>query len=72
MARRAFLFSAQHFPRGQHRQDTVLIVGHSRTVLRILKALGHPVDIKLQGKEFDNLFVVPKREGPPVALRLRY
>ncbi len=40
---------------------------------RILNALGHPVDIKIQRKEFDNLFVVvPKSEGPPVVLRLRY
>lgn len=59
--------------RAQNRQDIVLIVGHSNTVPALLKALGHPVEIKIADSEYDNLFVVvPKGEGPPAVFRLRF
>jgi hypothetical protein len=50
-----------------------LIVGHDRSVPALLKLFGHPVDIKIEPTEYDNLFVlVPKETGPPTVLRLRY
>jgi broad specificity phosphatase PhoE len=59
--------------RTEHRGDIVLLVGHSNTVPALLKALGHPVEIKIPETEFDNLFILtPKAEGPPSVLRLRY
>ena len=61
------------FLRTEHRGDIVLLVGHSNTVPALLKALGHPVEIKIPETEFDNLFVLtPKAGGPPTVLRLRY
>ena len=51
----------------------VLIVGHSDTVPAMIKKLGHPQEITLDHNEYDNLFVlVPKKEGGPVFVRLRY
>ena len=59
--------------RREHRNDVVLIVGHSNSVPALLKALGYPVKVKIPETEFDNLFVVtPKTEGPPTVLRLHY
>ena len=61
------------FLRTEHRGDIVLLVGHSNTVPALLKALGHPVEIKIPETEFDNLFVLtPKAGGPSTVLRLRY
>lgn len=61
------------FLRREHRNDVVLIVGHSNSVPALLKALGYPVEVKIPETDFDNLFVVaPKSEGPPTVLRLRY
>jgi broad specificity phosphatase PhoE len=61
------------FLRTEHRGDIVLVVGHSNTVPALLKALGHPVEIKIPETEFDNLFVLtPRADGPPTFLRLRY
>jgi broad specificity phosphatase PhoE len=59
--------------RREHRNDVVLIVGHSTNVPVLLKALGHPVEIKIPETDFDSLFVVtPKADAPPTVLRLRY
>ncbi len=59
--------------RTQHANDRVLIVSHSLTLPRLLKALGYPQDITIASEEYDNLFViVPKNDGSPLALRLRY
>ena len=59
--------------RREHRSDIVLIVGHANSVPALLKALGHPVEVKIPETEFDNLFVLtPKADGPPTVLRLRY
>ena len=61
------------FLRAEHREDIVLFVGHTGTVSALLKALGHPVEIKIPETEFDNLFVLtPKADGPPIIMRLRY
>jgi len=54
-------------------KDPVLIVGHSDTVPAMIKKLGHPQEIALDHDEYDNLFVlIPKKEGPPVFVRLRF
>jgi broad specificity phosphatase PhoE len=59
--------------RTQHLNDRVLIVSHSLTFPRLLKALGYPQDITIASKEYDNLFVIiPKSDGSPLVLRLRY
>lgn len=59
--------------RSQHPANIVLIVGHSDTLPGMLKALGHPVDIKIAPQDFSNLFVVvPKGDTPPSFLRLRF
>ena len=59
--------------RAEHREDIVLVVGHTGTVSALLKAMGHPVEITIPETEFDNLFVfIPNANGPPVVMRLRY
>jgi broad specificity phosphatase PhoE len=64
--------------RSEHAHDRVLVVSHSWTLPRLLKALGHPVDITIAGtptsrSEYDNLFVIiPKGDSNPLVLRLRY
>ncbi len=53
--------------------DTVLVVGHSNTMPALLRALGDPNELKLSRDEYDLLMViVPKREGRPTVLRLRF
>jgi phosphohistidine phosphatase SixA len=67
--------NAGHFKRirTENRDDIVLIVGHDRSVPVLLKLFGHPVDIKIEPTEYDNLFVLaPKETGSPTVLRLRY
>jgi broad specificity phosphatase PhoE len=59
--------------RSQQRENIVLFVGHSNTVPALIKALGHTDEIKIPETEYDNLFVlIPKSEGAPTVLRLRY
>jgi broad specificity phosphatase PhoE len=59
--------------RTEHRQDVVLAVLHSNGVPALMRALGYPVEIKIPESEFDNLFVIiPRPDGPPTVLRLRY
>jgi broad specificity phosphatase PhoE len=59
--------------RTEHPQDRVLIVGHSRPITPLLKALGHPETIKIAPLEYDNVFVIiPKGEGIPLVVRIRY
>ena len=59
--------------RKDHGGETVLMVGHTDTLPGLLKALGHPADIKIEPQDYSNMFVViPKSEGTPTLLRLRY
>ena len=59
--------------RKNHGGQTVLIVGHTDTLPGLLKALGHPVDIKIEPQDYTNLFlVIPKSDGAPTFVRLRY
>jgi 2,3-bisphosphoglycerate-dependent phosphoglycerate mutase len=59
--------------RNQHTQDRVLVISHHLALPRLLKALGHPAEVTIALHEYDNLFVlVPKSEGGPMVLRLRY
>ena len=59
--------------RSDHRGQTVLLVGHTDTLPGIVKALGHPADIKIDAQDYGSMFVVmPRGEGAPVLLRLRY
>ncbi len=59
--------------RAEHREEVVLVVGHSNTLPVLLKALGHQTEIKIADDEYDNLFVaVPRDDGPASVLRLRF
>jgi broad specificity phosphatase PhoE len=59
--------------RNQHTNDRILVVSHHLALPRLLKALGHPAEVTIQLHEYDNLFVlVPKSDGSPMVLRLRY
>lgn len=59
--------------RKDHANDVVLVVGHSNSVPRALKLLGHPEPVEIASNEYDTLFVlVPKAAGPPALLRLKY
>ena len=59
--------------RKNHAEQTVLLVGHTDTLPGLMKTLGHPVDIKIEPQDYNNIFVViPKSDGAPTFLRLRY
>jgi broad specificity phosphatase PhoE len=59
--------------RTQDARDRVLVISHALAVPRLLKALGHPLEVTIPLDQYDNLFViVPKNEGSPMVLRLRY
>jgi broad specificity phosphatase PhoE len=51
----------------------VLVVGHSDTVPKILRALGSAEQVTIAPDEYDNLFIVlPRARVAPIVLRLRY
>jgi broad specificity phosphatase PhoE len=53
--------------------DRVLVVGHSNTVPELLRALNVTTPVTIGDADFDNLFiVVPRKEAPPILLRLKY
>jgi probable phosphoglycerate mutase len=59
--------------RTQHADGRVLIVSHSLTIPRVLKAFGHPEEVVIEREEYDRLFViVSKPTGPPLVFVLRY
>ena len=59
--------------RSQHKSDVVLVVGHSDTVPELLHLLGDPAVEPIEDDDFGNVFVVvPKGDGPPVVVRMRY
>jgi phosphohistidine phosphatase SixA len=53
--------------------DRLLVVGHSNTIPALLKALHVETPIRIGDDEYDNLFIViPRTQGGPVLLRLKY
>lgn len=59
--------------RKEHAGETVLVVGHTDTLPGLIKALGHPAEIKIDAQDYGNLFIVsPKADGAPAFVRLRY
>jgi broad specificity phosphatase PhoE len=58
--------------RAEHPHGRVLIVNHSLNIGPILKALGHPEELVVARDDYDPFIViVPRREAPPLVLRLR-
>jgi rhodanese-related sulfurtransferase/phosphohistidine phosphatase SixA len=58
--------------RQEEPQGRVLVVGHSRTVPRILKALGYPKEITIDKQDYADVFVVvPNSEDTPLVLHQR-
>ncbi len=56
----------------QHVHDRVLIVDHSRLSM-LLWGLGHREAVRIGQLDYDNLFVmIPKSDGDPLVLLLRY
>ena len=59
--------------RSEHGGDAILVVGHSNTVPKLLKAFGCAESVSIADDEYDNLFVVvPNGNGPATLVRLRY
>jgi broad specificity phosphatase PhoE len=59
----------------EHEGESVLVVGHSNTVARIIAAAGGPHIEDLAENEYDKLFVVttqPCRRGPAILIELEY
>ena len=57
----------------QKTRGNVLIVGHSNTVPDLLKRLGVKETITIADNEYDNLFIIVRRDaGEPAFVRLRY
>ena len=55
----------------KHRDDRVLVVGHSSTVPEIVQRLGHPILFHISKSDYDDLFIVePSDENPPNVIRL--
>jgi broad specificity phosphatase PhoE len=59
--------------RREHAGQNVVVVGHTDTLPGIIRALGHPDEIRIDAKDYGNIFVVtPRADSPPSFLRLRY
>lgn len=60
--------------RRDHRDDVVLVSGHSNTIPELLKLLGYRKFVEIAESEYDNLFfVIPRGEASePVVVRLRF
>lgn len=59
--------------RRNHGSQTVLLVGHTDTLPGLIKAFGLPVEIQISPEDYGNIFVViPKTQGAPTLLRMRY
>lgn len=59
--------------RKDHADDAVLIISHTRTLPKLVKAFGSRGDGTINRDDYDNLFViVPKDGGDVTMLRLRY
>jgi len=56
-----------------HSGQVVLLVGHTDTLPGLIKALGHPGDVKIEAQDYGNVFIItPKAATTPGFLRLRY
>jgi broad specificity phosphatase PhoE len=53
-------------------KSNALVIGHSNTVPRIMKALGAPPAPDIPDGEFDNLYVLTRTQPSVVVLHLRY
>jgi len=59
--------------RSIHTEDVVLMVGHGESVPALMKAYGHQEIVAIDPEDYSDLFVlVPRENGPPVVLRLKY
>jgi broad specificity phosphatase PhoE len=59
--------------RKNHDGQTVLLVGHTDTLPGLLKALGHPAEVRIEPDDYGNIFVVVSEgRGAPTFLHLRY
>jgi phosphohistidine phosphatase SixA len=56
----------------QSPSDRALVVGHSNTVPRILRALGVKEPVTIADDEYDNLFVVFRHNAGAELLKLKY
>lgn len=56
------------------RQERVaLVVGHANTVPETIRQMGYRPPVEITPPEFDNLFIlIPRKDGPPRLIRLRY
>jgi broad specificity phosphatase PhoE len=53
--------------------DLIVVVGHSNTIPEILSGLGCVDVVAIGDTEYEDLFVIlPRGEGPPAMLRLKY
>ncbi len=58
--------------RTRHAGEAVLIVGHTRTIPKLVKALGRSENGTIQRSDYDNLFIiVPEGKKDATVLRLR-
>ena len=58
--------------RTRHADEAVLIVAHTKTIPKLVKALGQSENGTIERSDFDNLFViVPEAKNGPTVLRLR-
>ncbi|MBI4193881.1 MAG: histidine phosphatase family protein [Betaproteobacteria bacterium] len=59
--------------RGEHQKDRVLVVSHWNNLPEVLKALGHPVEVKLERRAYDEIFVVvPGNAKQPLVVQFHY
>jgi len=59
--------------RARNGDGSVVIVGHSNTVPRFLKAFGYAGEVTIGEREHDDIFLVlPLSDGPATVVRLNY
>lgn len=59
--------------RTEHPKDRVLIVNHALNVAGLLKSMGHTESLAVAIDDFEPMIVVvPRPEGPPLVLHLRF
>lgn len=59
--------------RSEHPRDRVLIVNHALNIAGLLRSMGHPESIPVAMDDFEPfIVVVPRPEGPPLIMFLRF